>query len=520
MNDPQHIKLDDLTAICAISDYLRQPSSDGRLYDMLKIAMQMIDADDTLLISYPLDAPQVALGQEGIIHINQLPATLVPLHCGMVERVAQSGHTERITDLTADAACAEIITNASLRSVICVPVRYAEQTLAVLVMTHPTPDYFTSYHETLLELVANQITGVLVNIQKTTTMQHQQRQLDGLLDAFPDSVLILNAQGELTQANQRGLASIGLDAPLTNPLPLRQFMAGRIYIQKIVELIEETVDNPLLGRPMLTLEVRSEDALQDLDISISLWQDPEHSNYGYVVVLHDVTDLRDLLRFKNEMLRLAAHDLRTPLNLIVGYADMIAMDVPNRDSSVHHHVEVIQRSTRRISDLLEDLLRVEQIRHSPMERHESINPSSLIKIVLVNCRPQAATKHITLETDTTPDMPNIRGDRVLIRQAMENLIHNAIKYTPEGGTVIVRAYYESDGFYFEVEDNGIGIMEDKLPFVFEAFYRAQQVEDRPVDGTGLGLNIVKTVIDRHNGRVTVESTPGQGSRFGFWIPQT
>jgi len=141
----------------------------------------------------------------------------------------------------------------------------------------------------------------------------------------------------------------------------------------------------------------------------------------------------------------------------------------------------------------------------------------LIKVVLVNSRPEADAKHMQLIAEIPDNLPTITADRVLIRQAMENLIHNAIKYTPQAGQVIVRATVEEHVFHFEVEDNGIGIPADKQPYVFEAFYRVKR-DTEEVRGTGLGLNLVKTVIESHGGSVYVESTYGEGSRFGFHIP--
>ncbi|MFN8450861.1 MAG: ATP-binding protein [Anaerolineae bacterium] len=106
---------------------------------------------------------------------------------------------------------------------------------------------------------------------------------------------------------------------------------------------------------------------------------------------------------------------------------------------------------------------------------------------------------------------------VLIREAIENLISNAIKYTPDGGRICVRAFIQDDQLHFNVEDNGIGIPKEHLPRIFETFYRAKQAGSEGIEGRGLGLSLVKTIIERHGGEVWIESEQGSGSRFGFWI---
>src|SRR5690606_11675949 len=152
------------------------------------------------------------------------------------------------------------------------------------------------------------------------------------------------------------------------------------------------------------------------------------------------------------------------------------------------------------------------------ELRERTDISSLVKLVIVNLRPMAASKNISLLTDIQlQDIPRIVTDPVLIRQSMENLISNAIKYTAENGTVSVNSYFDDERFYFVVEDNGMGIPEEHLGFVFESFYRVKS-HDNKEKGSGLGLSLVKNVIRRHDGDVWVKSEENVGSLFGFWLP--
>ena len=255
-------------------------------------------------------------------------------------------------------------------------------------------------------------------------------------------------------------------------------------------------------------------------MTVSAWEHPVADTGGYMVILRDITTMRDLNRFKDEMLKMASHDLRSPLALIVGYCSLIALDTPE-DSPTQEYLTSILRATERMQGLLDDLLRVEQIRKSPLELHQKVDFCELFETALEHVRPQAEQKHHIIEEERwLDDVPLVTLNPVLIREAMENLISNAIKYTPDGGRICVRAFAQENQLHFNVEDNGIGIPKEHLPRIFETFYRAKQAGSEGIEGRGLGLSLVKTIIERHGGEVWVESEHESGSRFGFWIPMS
>jgi signal transduction histidine kinase len=228
--------------------------------------------------------------------------------------------------------------------------------------------------------------------------------------------------------------------------------------------------------------------------------------------------VRDLNRFKDEMLQMASHDLRSPLALIVGYCSLMQLDVES-GSKIAEYLEIVQQQTERMTGLLDDLLRVEKIRTSPLELYESVDFREVLNTALNNMRAAADSKHQRLSANIRLDgAPYVLISKPLIREAMENLLSNAIKYTPEGGHITVSSYVENQQLHFMVEDTGIGIAPEHLPRLFHSFYRARQAGTENVEGRGLGLSLVKTIIERHSGEVWVESTVGVGSRFGFRLP--
>jgi PAS domain S-box-containing protein len=408
----------------------------------------------------------------------------------------------------------------SALSALCLPLIYQDKVIAVITLVHNQPGHFNSRHMRLMTIVANQAAVAIYNLQLLKQVQLQRRQLENMLHAIPDVMLVLDKHGRILITNTAALSMLGAQTETAViGRRLDELALPDESLRSVIEIICETGDNPFQGETDLLFETHSANFKRDYQVTMSTWRDFGNRDGGFIVIMHDITVLRDLHRFKDEMLRLASHDLRSPLSLIVGYTSMITLDTPDPDSPVHQHIAMIQSSTSRMNTLLEDLLRVEQVRSSPLELHEQIDPHKLVKIVLVNARPDAENKHLKVNAQVKLEgMGNLIGDPVLIRQAMENLVGNAVKYTPAGGAITIRSYFEDERFNFEVEDTGIGIPEDQLSHVFESFYRVPRQDQEVIQGVGLGLSLVRTVVERHGGQVWVTSEQGKGSRFGFWLP--
>lgn len=405
--------------------------------------------------------------------------------------------------------------NSNARSVLCVPFLYNGDVLAVLTMLYPEPNHFTDYHLRLMTIVANQATVAVRNAQFFNQLLQQQQQLETILHAIPDYLLVLDEQGKILLLNDSAarLLSGGSSAGA-----IGQSLASYVHTDAMFNNIVSALEKPPQGGQTWSFETRSERQRRDYLATISAWQHPATDMTGHMVILRDITTMRDLNRFKDEMLKMASHDLRSPLALIVGYCSLIRLDTPE-ESSTHEYLDSIERATERMQGLLDDLLRVEQIRKSPLELHQKVDFLQLVRTAVENTRPAAEQKHHRLETDFNLDgAPPVTLNPVLIREAIENLISNAVKYTPNGGRICARAFIQDDAIHFNVEDSGIGVPKEHLARIFETFYRAKQVGSEGVEGRGLGLSLVKTIIERHGGEVWVESEHGSGSRFGFWIP--
>ncbi len=232
-------------------------------------------------------------------------------------------------------------------------------------------------------------------------------------------------------------------------------------------------------------------------------------------------DVQRLERTKSEMIRIASHDLRSPLarltmlvNRWLGQADLIAEPALERD------LLRMRDAASEMEQLIDEILSLERIE----ARHRASQPvdwCALVRRAIDALQPEIAARGHQLTLQCPEVLPTLRGDPAQLYHATYNLLHNAIKYTPPGGLIEVRVrqghYGDQDALVFEVEDNGTGIAPEQQQALFQPFFRANGTADE-LPGVGLGLTVVKAAVEAHQGRVYCESTPGQGSLFGFWVP--
>jgi len=228
---------------------------------------------------------------------------------------------------------------------------------------------------------------------------------------------------------------------------------------------------------------------------------------------------RVIQTYRDRMVRLVTHDLRTPLAQIMGYAHLLQMDLTQMPEQAHF-VEGIISSSGQMDRLLESLLRLERLRHSPRDLYTRINLLTLAKVVFNESRYAAEQKTVTVYTHFAPDNGEwVEGDEFLIQRAMENLVNNALKFTlPEGRMTLNLSF--TDGIAeFSVEDTGIGIAPEHLDYLFIPFHRITHEDGRQAPpGFGLGLSLVGSIVEQHEGEVFVTSVLYQGSTFGFRLP--
>jgi two-component system, OmpR family, phosphate regulon sensor histidine kinase PhoR len=237
---------------------------------------------------------------------------------------------------------------------------------------------------------------------------------------------------------------------------------------------------------------------------------------GAVLVLHDVSELRRLERIRHDFVANVSHEFKTPLTAIQGFAETLLSGALEDPRNNRRFLEIIRDHATRLAALTDDLLKLARIEAGKLE--VQFGPVQLIEVIdrcVETAQINATRKRITLEIDVPPHLPLVHGDAGLLRDVVQNLLDNAIRYTPEGGRVRITADASPREAIVSVDDTGIGIPLTDQERIFERFYRVDAARSREAGGTGLGLSIAKHIVEAHGGRLWVESEVGQGSKFFF-----
>jgi signal transduction histidine kinase len=218
---------------------------------------------------------------------------------------------------------------------------------------------------------------------------------------------------------------------------------------------------------------------------------------------------------KSEFVANVSHELKTPLTSIKAYTEAL-LDM-SEEGQVKQFLKVIDEESDRLLFLINDLLNVSRIQSGKMKLNvERIPPASIVEEILGISKVQSDKHELVVEI--APGLPPMWLDKEKLKEVTVNLISNAIKYSPKGGKVWVRMFLDGANLRVEIKDQGIGVAKEHLPKLFEAFYRVDSSHTAEIPGTGLGLVIVKAIVEHHGGRVWIDSELGQGTTVGFLLP--
>jgi two-component system phosphate regulon sensor histidine kinase PhoR len=229
--------------------------------------------------------------------------------------------------------------------------------------------------------------------------------------------------------------------------------------------------------------------------------------------------VRGLERVRRDFVANVSHEIKTPLTAVRGLIETLLDDAGMGDETRRRFLGKARDQAARLSALITDLLALSRLEsdQQPLDR-EALDLCRPVQESVRALLPAAEQKRLVVETALPGEPVMVLGDESALRQAIENLLDNAVKYTPEGGRIWVRVRGEPEAAVVEVEDTGVGIEPDEQPRVFERFYRVDKARSRELGGTGLGLSIVKHIALAHGGDVSVESLPGRGSTFRLRLP--
>ncbi len=393
-----------------------------------------------------------------------------------------------------------------LGSLMAVALRHERTYFGVLWVAYDQPHLFSEQEVQFISTLGGHAALAAANARLFLTAEVERERLAAILASTPDPVLVTDDQDRLLLINAAAWGMLGLGRQISVGRPISEV----VQQDDLVALLTQPGEGPQ------TREVTLPDGRVFMATASSIVMDERP--IGRVCVLKDVTEFKELDTLKTEFVSTVSHDLRSPLTLMRGYATMLEMvgDLnPQQMEYVRKIVIGVENISRLVSDLL-DLGRIEagvglQLTMQPVRE--------LVESVVTELRIQARQKSIDLQVELAADMPPVvEADRALLQRALHNLVENAIKYTPEGGSVWVRVVPRRENLLFAVQDNGIGISPVDQPRLFEKFYRSADRRAKRQHGTGLGLAIVKSIVERHGGQVGVESKLGEGSTFYFEIP--
>ncbi|MGD0230026.1 MAG: ATP-binding protein [Syntrophorhabdales bacterium] len=330
-------------------------------------------------------------------------------------------------------------------------------------------------------------------------LKRQKAELKSIIDSLREGLVVIGRRGNIIYCNESLKAILGRETALEGQLyweALRQ--------SQFVELMEKARSGML--NPVQEVEIEGK-----IFLCSATHIDPDDE---VVLVLHDITDMREVEKIKRDLVSSVSHELRTPLTSIKGFAETLEEEA---DERTRHYVEIIKRNADRLINIVSDLLLLSQLeeRGAGLEVEE-LDLGTLAENTIRIFDNQVREKNLTLRLERPADLPKVQADPFKIEQMLINLLDNAIKYTDSGE--ILLALSGGREVTIEVRDTGIGMPRDKLSHIFERFYVIDKSRSRKTGGTGLGLSIVKHIVLLHGGEISVESTPGAGSRFCITLP--
>ncbi len=390
-------------------------------------------------------------------------------------------------------------------SVLCVPLETRGEIVGVIEAINHPKGAFTDSEQQLISSVASWAAIALDNANLFQRVADERSRLEATLVETADAVVLTDRTGRIILVNQAASHTFRI-----NPELAQGRVASEIFIDHpLGELLtSESITLPT------TMEI-STPTERILYCTVSPVTD-----VGRVAVMQDITALKQIDRMRSQLLGTAAHDLKNPLNAIRLGADLLN-DAPLSDSQ-RKALNMMQRATDSMTNLITGLLETIRVESTATTALEPCQINDLIRRAIEDLRPLAEAREQTIHYEPPKESLLIIGDPSRLNSVTTNLLSNAIKFSHKGGRIDVAVEWDDDKVVVSVEDNGPGIPEDEMPRVFEHLFRGRvtvQDPNNPIEGTGLGLALAKTVIEQHGGRIWVKSTEGEGATFYFSLPR-
>jgi len=437
--------------------------------------------------------------------------------CGEVLRTGQAKIVDDILAcprLSPDVVRAEgLLVHAS------VPLKSKNTVLGVMNVASRDPEYFGSRNLELLNAIGHQIGVAIDNVRTLQVTRRERATLQSVMDSMVDGLILVDSGGKITYWNPRATEFLGIPAAVAMGRPAmgvaRRIAMGSTQPERVSEQLADALLHfqtfPVIEYELLRPQRRT---VQSLLFPIT---GDNGQDLGYGITLRDVSREKELDRMKLQLLSTVSHELRTPLASIKGFTtSLLREDVRWDETTQRDFLQIIDQESDRLAELIGNLLDMSRIDTGTLAmEQESIQIRALLQEA-IEATKLHTTKH-TFVLDVPRRIPTTMADPRRIRQVVHNLLENAVKYSPDGGQVTVRARLGPKYLTVSVTDQGIGIAKRYHDRIFERFFQVDSASTRRVGGSGLGLAICKSIIEAHGGRIWVESEPEQGSTFSFTL---
>ena len=370
-------------------------------------------------------------------------------------------------------------------------------------MDHSDSRFFDDYHQDVLSALCANAAAAVENARLFNQVEVERRRLEAVIRGTDQPVIVTDENGTVL---------------LMNRAALRAFSSH--HTRATGMLLPQVSDHPRLAT--LYAQARTTSQVQHGEIETNAEQTFSATvtpipGVGFVTVMQDVTEFKQLSQLKSEFVATVSHDLRSPLSAVLGFLDVLDQAGPlnaEQQDFVNSATEEVQHLLELTSGLL-DLGRLETNIDLPMAPCEL---RELVSKTVEHWTNQVSSDKHRILLHLPRQQVWVRGNAGRLRQVIDNLINNAYKYTPERGEITITLRREGAEAVLRVQDTGIGIALQDQPHIFDRFYRVRNKQTQHIDGSGLGLTIVKSIVERHQGRVWVESDQGEGSTFGVVLP--
>ncbi|HTP09832.1 MAG TPA: PAS domain S-box protein [Anaerolineae bacterium] len=528
----------ELEAVYAASRQVTQSLDLSEVLDaILNSVMQLVPATNAQLFLY--DGERLKFGS-GLSEHGQKMAwpSLEPRPEGLTYTVAHTGQPIFIED-TAHHPVYNVTSAlpSPLLAIAGLPLKMGDTILGVMNISYATPHTFGESERSVLGLLAAQASIALHNArlhqqvqryaedleqrvaERTAELEHERQHLQAILDSAGEGIQIMNPAGQIIYVNPATERITGYPSSEMVGETTRLWSDDINSATKLGDLREQIVEGQSWQGEIINR--RKDNTLYDAAITVTPLKDKQQQVTGFVVVHRDITHLKELERLKDQFVSRIGHELRTPIANIKLYTQLLEHGKPDKQ---HDYLQTIQREIERLTHLNDRFLEMAELDAARTAPQLSlVDANQLLKDLLRNFEPIAQQRNLILESQLDPSLTGspVTTDRALLARAVGNIVENALHYAPHGATVSVSTHVnteaEAHSTSITVHNTGPGISSEELPHMFERFYRGEAARDYRVPGAGLGLAIAQTIMQRLNGRLTVDSQLGQGVTFTLWL---